>query len=124
MRKEEEGRPQGGACLPPNDENRGSGVDARRQLFEKYAESYHERFRAAIDYQFAEEPRQVYGIFVLVSGCVLFGALWDRIGTDVDAGDYAPAIRSAVGSVLFGTLVYCFLQVMKLISLGSNVPKL
>lgn len=88
--------------------HRALGIKARRQLFERYAENYHERFRAAIDYQFAEEPRQVFGLFILITGCIAFGMLCDH---DIINNDYGTAARSGLSVVVFATVIYCYLQV-------------
>lgn len=88
-----------------------SNLEARHKLYQRYAESYHERFRAAIDYQFAEEPRQVIGMAILLVGCIVVGMISDRREDDAKKGDYGQSAFWALSTVAFGALVYCFLQV-------------
>lgn len=92
-----------------------ASVAARREIYNKYAETYHERFRAAIDFQFAEEPRQVIGMVVLIAGCCLGGISMDLLGQrgggrSLGTGESEVTARAGFLGMLFCVCVYCFLQ--------------
>lgn len=81
----------------------------RKRLFYDYASHYADRFRCGIDFQYAEEPRQIVGLIILVMVTGLFGFYWESISRR-DTISAQKSAHAALAGIFFTLLVYCFLQ--------------
>lgn len=85
-------------------------VEQRKKLFYDYASHYTDRFRSGIDFQYAEKPRQVIGLFILFLSIGFLGFMSEKWDTYYLLSP-SNATRGALLGVYCTLLIYCFLQV-------------